>query len=349
MASRICTAKVSRAVKAAKAFTSGQSRRPYMVRKEILRGIAALKKHNSSHNGVCQACASLLDFKSLYDSFYHSGNELKRRKAAYKKAPDSIYYDVRKQNKFLLQSVFDSNGNYLFHRDCIRAAFGISNQRLARLKKSIQVQKGQPTEFIQKQDLDIRRHCDVVMPNDCEQSTNQWLESLSDNAEIECATHPTRHGNACKKSNNAKSDEVLQKFFQFVDANSASNGRKEGSHGKTFYFDRKFTQIRTPNKDDPQNEYKSKHSVLFEFNRTLAEEGLKPISTGTFHNWLKKYRPFVGICPSMSDYCDKCKEFEQEISRYQQIANRLCQCGHSSEGKVFFTVHAYVTQTFLNR
>ena len=281
-----------------------------------------------------QTCSSLLEFKGLFDSFYHSGSVLKGRKAAYKKAPNSTYYDVGKQNKFLLQSVFDSNGNYLFHRDCIRAAFGISNQRLARLRKSIQTQKAQPTELIRKQDLDLRRHVDIVIPNDCVQSTKQWLDSLPEHSEVECVTHPMRHGNACRKSNNAKGDEVLQMFFQFVDTNSASNGRKEGSHGKTFYFDRKFTQIRTPNKDDSQEEYKSKHSVLFEFNRTLTEQQLKPVSTGTFHNWLKKYRPFVGICPSMSDYCDKCKEFEQEISRYQQIANRLCQSGNSSEGVV---------------
>ena len=196
---------------------------------------------------------------------------------------------MAKQNRFLSQSVFDSNGNYLFHQDCIRATFGISNQRLVRLRKSIQQQKSQPTEFICKKDLDTRRHVDVVLPSNCEQCTEQWLESLPEDSEVECAVQSACHGNACKKSNNAKSDEILKRFFQFVDKNSASNGHKEGSHGKTFYFDRKFTQIRVPNEDDPQYEYKCKHSVLFEFNRTLTEEGLKPLSTGTFHNWLKKH------------------------------------------------------------
>ena len=71
--------------------------------------------------------------------------------------------------------------------------------------------------------------------------------------------------------------------------------------------------------------------MLYEFNHTLIEEGLKLVSTGTFHNWLKKHPPFVGVCPAMSDYCDKCKEFEQEISRHRQIANRLYQSGNSSE------------------
>ena len=36
---------------------------------------------------------------------------------------------------------------------------------------------------------------------------------------------------ACKKSNNAKSDEVLKKFLVFVDGNSSSNGRTERSRG----------------------------------------------------------------------------------------------------------------------
>ena len=60
----------------------------------------------------------------------------------------------------------------------------------------------------------------------------------------------------------------------------------------------------------PQFEYKCKYSVLFEFNSTLTEDGLTPISVGTFHNWLKQHCSYIGICPLMSDYCDKCKEFE---------------------------------------
>jgi len=94
----------------------------------------------------------------------------------------------------------------------------------------------------------------------------------------------------------------------FVDSNSTSNGQKEESSGKTFYFDRKFIRIRTPDKKDPQIEYKCKHSVLFEFNRTLTEDGLTLTSVGTFHNWLKQHHLYIGICPLMSDYYDKCKE-----------------------------------------
>ena len=77
----------------------------------------------------------------------------------------------------------------------------------------------------------------------CPQTVEEWLKSLPDDAEIEYRKHPERHGNACKKSNNSKSDEITEKFLKFIDGNSTSNGRKEESRGKTFYFDRKFTQI----------------------------------------------------------------------------------------------------------
>ena len=40
-------------------------------------------------------------------------------------------------------------------------------------------------------------------------------------------------------------------------------------------------------------------SVLFESNRSLTEKGLGTVSVGTFHNWLKKHRSYVGICPSL--------------------------------------------------
>ena len=70
----LCNLNVSRAVKAAKMFSHGQSRRLYMVRKEILQRIGKLKRQKSSGDGkiaVCKACASLLEFKGLFDSFYY--------------------------------------------------------------------------------------------------------------------------------------------------------------------------------------------------------------------------------------------------------------------------------------
>ena len=90
--------------------------------------------------------------------------------------------------------------------------------------------------------------------------------------------------------------------------------------------------MRTPNVDDPQYEYKCNHSVLYELNRTLEEAKFLVVhftlgSSNTTHT-------YIGICPAQSDYCDKCKEYEEEIARAWQIANRLKQSRHSTEESI---------------
>ena len=126
----------------------------------------------------------------------------------------------------------------------------------------------------------------------------------------------------------------MLKFLEFVDSNSSSNGRKVGSHGPTYYFTPKFTMLRVPNKDDPQYEYKCHHSVLYELNRTLEEESLGSISVGTFHSWLKQHRPYIAICPQRTDFCDTCKEYQEDFARSRQIINRLKQSGSASEESI---------------
>ena len=327
------TTRQAREKKAAETFRSGKARRAYALRKAILRGSTAPSGRTDAEERVCSGCRSLLDLKDVFDSFLHAGRSLRRRRAIYPKPSDVAYRDLSKQNEFLVKSVFDGKGNYLYHRNCIREVFGISNQRLSRLRKSVQTESGDPVELVCKQTVyESNRLSDVVLPHGYEEPARVYLESQPTDATVSCRKHPRRHGNARKQSNHAKSGSVQEHFLLFVDNNSASNGRKEGSYGKTYYFDRKFTQIRTPDKNDPQFQYKCKRSVLFEFNRTLTENGLGTISVGTFHNWLKKHRPYVGICPSMSDYCDTCKELQEEISRCQQIVNRLIQSGNTPEG-----------------
>ena len=71
------------------------------------------------------------------------------------------------------------------------------------------------------------------------------------------------------------------------------------------------------------------------------------ISVGTFHSWLKQHRPYVGIYPSQSDYYDKCKEYNEEVARARQIANRLKQSGHSTEESIREQEQAIVHYTAL--
>ena len=78
-----------------------------------------------------------MDLKNVFQSFVHSGRALTRRRAIYPKPADTGYYDLTTQNESLVKSVFDGKGNYVYNRDCICGSFGVSKQRLSRLRKGI--------------------------------------------------------------------------------------------------------------------------------------------------------------------------------------------------------------------
>ncbi len=133
----------------------------------------------------------------------------------------------------------------------------------------------------------------------------------------------TRHGNAGKPSNSAKAT-VLNDFLAFVDANSQPNGRSADSSGPTHYFVSNFSTIQAPKPGcSHYQERRLKRSVVGEFNRTQREAGRDTCSNGSSHNWLKKYRPKLSICPHQEDYCDTCSKLKEEIRAKQTIINRL--------------------------
>ena len=86
--------------------------------------------------------AVLLDLGDMYTGFVHTGQALQKRKI-YPKPGKTTYGDVKSQNEFLLRTMFDGKGNDVYHRNCVRAAYGVSTQRLARLRKAIQTQTGE--------------------------------------------------------------------------------------------------------------------------------------------------------------------------------------------------------------
>lgn len=207
----VTDAMARRAEKAAETYRSGHARRPYVLRREIVRGISAVGSQETDGCGVCVACRSLLDLKDVFFSFVHSGRALVRRRAIYPKPADTAYYDLTKQNEFLVKSVFDGKGNYVYHRDCVRGAFGVSNQRLSRLRKGIQIETNDPLELVQKQKIfSSKRFSDVVLPRNCEPPARMWLDSQPEDIPLQCKKHPRHHGNARKRSNRAKSDDVME-------------------------------------------------------------------------------------------------------------------------------------------
>ena len=126
----------------------------------------------------------------MFQSFVHSGQALARWRAIYPKPADTTYYDLTKQNEFLVKFVFDGKRNYVYHRDCIRGAFGVS-QRLSQLRKGIEIETSDPTEIVQKQEiLSHKRFSDAVLPRNCEQPAGMWLDSQHEDVPVQCNRHP---------------------------------------------------------------------------------------------------------------------------------------------------------------
>ena len=86
-----------------------------------------------------------------------------------------------------MKTVFDGTGNYIYHRNCVHGAFSVGAQRLARLRKAVDVQTSEPIEYVAKESIaQTGRLSDVVMPIHCEQTARAWVESQPDLAEIPC-------------------------------------------------------------------------------------------------------------------------------------------------------------------
>ena len=65
---------------------------------------------SGTDEAICLQSKSLLDLHSIFDSFVHSGRDLKRRKAIYPKSAGSSYAIVKEQYNYLTRTAFDGNG-----------------------------------------------------------------------------------------------------------------------------------------------------------------------------------------------------------------------------------------------
>lgn len=71
------TSRAERRSKAASLFKVGQSRQPYGVRKDIVKGMKSSSAKSPSEKSECSKCSSLLDLKDAFQSLVHSGGNLR--------------------------------------------------------------------------------------------------------------------------------------------------------------------------------------------------------------------------------------------------------------------------------
>ena len=195
-----------KAINAASVYRQGRARGAYRLRKEISAGLDSSPGDSGQHEEVCRNCKTLLDLRDIFNSFVHSGNDLKKRRVGYPKPSDAAYRNIKKQNEYLLKTVFDGKGNYIYHRECIRHAFGIGTQRLSRLRRVVREKSSTPILELPKEE--VNRYSDIVLPKGCEEQASTWLLLQPDGAMISCRNDLQRHGNAGKRSNHAKSENV---------------------------------------------------------------------------------------------------------------------------------------------
>ena len=92
---------------------------------------------------ILKRCVQSVDQYSLYKDLFveltHRGSDLKKRKHARPnpKRPNSVpYRDIKRQNDWITENLFDPMGNYLFDNSCIREALGISKAETYSFKES---------------------------------------------------------------------------------------------------------------------------------------------------------------------------------------------------------------------
>lgn len=278
---------------------------------------------------VCPKCKPILSwYTDTFKGLIHQGTELKKRKHAnpHPKRPDTVHYrDIKRQNDWMRQNLFDPMGNYLYCSSCICISLKVSKQRLARQRAVKRKQSQEPLRSMTKAEVEEDDVSDyVVMPANLDIAFKEWWMSLQHTDSVDVRYPHARHGNAGRRSNSSKAS-IMYNFLDFVDANSQPNGRSADSSGPTYYFLPKFSTLQTPPSNCPHYQDRLRRSVVGEFNRAQRESGRGECSNGSCHNWLKTHRPKHGICPHQEDYCDTCAQKNEEIRARQTTLNRLKQ------------------------
>ena len=310
-------------------FLAGEARKPYVLRQDISSGLKEQvggpdgAENECIHSPKCTCMETLVAFVDKFRSMVHV-----KAKSNHQPPNKKTSQDINQQNKWLLENVFDSYGNYIFCCSCIQDILGVSGRRLRRLRKIKQQQSIIPTIWVRKDQVSKDQTCSVIPPADVA-SAIDWWANLNNDSIIELRSPPKLHNG---RGNNRK-ELIFKQFLEFVDNNSQPNGRRVGSHGPLYFLNSKFTRINAPYTSEAgKPEQWKRRSLVYEYNRSLGNN--ESISSRTANNWLKTYRPTHAICPPKTDYCEMCVECQEQARRHETIAMRLRQEGNSTEGDI---------------
>ena len=85
-------------VHAAQKFREGHSQVAYHPRGTISAGMDTPEGGQQDQGGIYNHCQSLLYLRNIFNSFLHTGRELKCQRTGYPKPGDALYRDIKRQN-----------------------------------------------------------------------------------------------------------------------------------------------------------------------------------------------------------------------------------------------------------
>ena len=230
-----------------------------------------------------------------------------------KRANVQHYRDVKAQTDWLRSNVLDAAGNLLYCAACIRSAFGISKQRIARQRAIKQNASKEPLRRLTKAEVEQQRLGEfVLMPSGCDIAFRKWWKDISEDNVVTVKYPYEQHGLARRVSNSAKT-EAKDDFLKFVDNNSQPNGRDLNSYSPTHYFLPHFTTIEAPKQSVRNYHQRLSTSLTGEFNRAQQEQGRPTVSSSSVSTWLKQNRPKHTMYLHKLDYCDTCTGVKNKI------------------------------------
>ena len=95
---------------------------------------AGVSRAPQSKKRKCQCLTVLAIHVDSFKAMKHTGAHFKKLEKRYGDKENG-YTDFTRQNTWLLNNVFDSHGNYLYCRDCVRKSLGVNKKRLARVRR----------------------------------------------------------------------------------------------------------------------------------------------------------------------------------------------------------------------
>jgi hypothetical protein len=218
-----------------------------------------------------------------------------------------------KAQDVILVSLFDTRGNPMHEGECVKRLFGIGRTRFASVHDKAKVKH---TVTVVRRDevteVDQRTGRVIAPPNArLHDGGIAWFANLEPHDPVELRIR-RGHGLEGRPSNNAKPPDVLEDFREFVNANSAPNGRRPGTGHAEYYFAAHFSSVDRSYATTPKPGH---YSLLEEFNKAQRAAGKESgmIGATTLARWLARFFSKHALCPHKSDYCDTCAEFAVQL------------------------------------